>query len=163
LAHVGMLWPGRLPGTPWQQAVAQFVLALPVQFVAGWPFLRGLWRGVVRRAPDMDTLVGLGTLTAFVYSTAVLFAQTPAQGDPMKMAMPEVYFDTSVTIVALILLGRLLEARARSGTSRAMRALLELQPRNATRIQDGLETSVPIDTILAGDELRVRPGERVPA
>ena len=68
IAHVGMLMPGVLPGTLWQQAFAQFVLALPVQFVAGWPFLLGLVRGVGRRAPDMDTLVGLGTLTAFGYS-----------------------------------------------------------------------------------------------
>src|SRR5207247_10464997 len=69
IAHAGMLVPGLLPGTPWEQALVQFVLALPVQFVAGWPFLRGLARGIVRRAPDMDTLVGLGTLTAFLYST----------------------------------------------------------------------------------------------
>jgi Cu+-exporting ATPase len=78
IAHVGMLWPGVLPGTPWQQAAAQFALALPVQFVAGWPFLRGLWRGVVRRAPDMDTLVGLGTLAAFAYSTFALFSMFTA-------------------------------------------------------------------------------------
>ena len=165
IAHVGMLWPGVLPGTPWQQAAAQFVLALPVQFVAGWPFLRGLWRGVVRRAPDMDTLVGLGTLAAFAYSTFALFYifTTPfALTQHMRMAMPDVYFDTSVTIVALILLGRLLESRARSGTSRAMRALLELRPRTAVRIRGGAEESVPLDDVQPGDELLVRPGERVP-
>ena len=161
IAHVGMLMPGTLPGTPWQQAFAQFVLALPVQFVAGWPFLRGLVRGVVRRAPDMDTLVGLGTLTAFVYSSVSLFL--PSVVGQMS-AMPDMYFDTSVTIVALILLGRMLESRAKSGTSRAMRALLDLRPRMALRLgASGEETNVPLDSVQAGDELLVRPGERVPA
>jgi len=160
LAHVGMLWPGRLPGSPFQQALAQFVLALPVQFVAGWPFLRGLWRGIVRRAPDMDTLVGLGTLTAFTWSTVALF---PGASRVPGMAMPDIYFDTSVTIITLVLLGRLLESRARHGTSRAIRALLELRPRTATRIERGSEHAVPLDAIQAGDQLRVRPGERVPA
>ena len=162
IAHLGMLWPGLLPGTPWQQALAQFVLALPVQFVAGWPFLRGLWRGLARRAPDMDTLVGLGTLTAFAYSTFSLFARPFALTQHMGMAMPDVYFDTSVTIVALILLGRMLESRARTGTSRAMRALLELRPRTALRLHGAVEESVPLDSIQPGDELLVRPGERVP-
>jgi Cu+-exporting ATPase len=161
IAHVGMLWPAWLPGTPWQQAFAQFVLALPVQFVAGWPFLRGLWRGIVRRAPDMDTLVGLGTLTAFAYSTVALFAP-PHAGMPSAMRAPDIYFDTSVTIVALILLGRMLESRARSGTSRAMRALLELRPRTALRVRGLLEESVPLDAVQPGDELLVKPGERVP-
>ena len=162
VAHIGMLWPGLLPGTPWQQALAQFVLALPVQFVAGWPFLRGLWRGIARRAPDMDTLVGLGTLTAFAYSTFSLLSRPFALDQHMGMTMPDVYFDTSVTIVALILLGRMLESRARSGTSRAMRALLELRPRTALRVRGASEEAVPLDAIQPGDELLVRPGERVP-
>src|SRR5262249_40837263 len=155
----GMLWPGLLPGTPWQQAFAQFLLAIPVQFVAGWPFLHGLWRGAVRRAPDMDTLVGLGTLTAFAYSTVSLFA---ARGAPSGMAgmpgarpeaamAPDVYFDTSVTIVALILLGRMLESRARTSTSRAMRALLELRPRTALRVRGAVEEAIPLDGVQAGD------------
>ncbi len=165
IAHMGMLVPGLLPGTPWQQAVAQFVLALPVQFVAGWPFLKGLVRGVVRRAPDMDTLVGLGTLAAFAYSTWALFfgtGVTSGHAAPGMQAMPDVYFDTSVTIVALILLGRMLESRARSGTSRAMRALLELRPRSAIRVRGGLQESVPLDAVSPGDVLLVRPGDRIP-
>src|SRR5262245_11875673 len=171
IAHVGMLWPGLLPGTPWQQAFAQLVFALPVQFVSGWPFMRGLARGVLRRAPDMDTLVGLGTLTAFVSSAVVLFmgpdAGAPAHGSSAGgMAamppMPEVYFDTSVTIIALILLGRLLESRARGATSRAMRGLLELRPRTALRDRDGVQASVPLDEVRPGDVLLVRPGDRVP-
>ena len=165
IAHAGMLMPGVLPGTPWQQAFAQFALALPVQFVAGWPFLRGLARGIMRRQPDMDTLVGLGTLVAFGYSSVALFAPAWVGGMTAMRGMaaaPDVYFDTSVTIVALILLGRMLESHARSGTSRAMRALLDLRPRTALRVADGREESVPLDSVHAGDVLVVRPGERVP-
>jgi Cu+-exporting ATPase len=174
IAHVGMLVPGALPGTPWQQAFAQLVLALPVQFVAGWPFIVGLVRGVRRRAPDMDTLVGLGTLAAFAYSTVAVFAPGALgavaaaggggamPGMPGAPAMPDVYFDTSVTIVALILLGRMLESRARTGTSRAMRALLELRPRTALRVRGAVEEPVPLDAVAPGDVLVVRPGERVP-
>jgi Cu+-exporting ATPase len=162
IAHVGMFWPGLLPGTPRQQAFTQFLLTLPVQFVAGWPFLRGLWRGIVKRTPDMDTLVGLGTLSAFAYSTATLFAPVFSLKPHLHMNMPDVYFDSTVTIIALILLGRMLESRARSGTSRAMRALLELRPRMAVRVRGPLEEAVPLAEIQPGDELLVRPGERVP-
>jgi Cu+-exporting ATPase len=175
IAHVGMLAPGLLPGSAWQQAFAQLLLALPVQFVAGWPFLRGLVRGIVRRQPDMDTLVGLGTLTAFAYSTFALvtgfFAASGRAATgvlampgmrPEAAGAPDLYFDTSVTIIALILLGRLLESRARTGTSRAMRALLDLRPRTALRVRGDSEESVPLDAVTPGDVLVVRPGERVP-
>ncbi len=170
IAHAGMLVPGLLPGNAWQQGLAQFVLAIPVQFVAGWPFLRGLARGVLRRSPDMDTLVGLGTLTAFAYSGFVLFAASgrgvahtaELAGVPSEVAGLHLYFDTSVTIVALILLGRMLESRARSGTSRALRALLELRPRSAVRVRGSLEESVALDRVMPGDVLLVRPGDRVP-
>jgi Cu+-exporting ATPase len=175
IAHAGMLAPGLLPGTLWQQAFAQFAFALPVQFVAGWPFQRGLVRGLVRRAPDMDTLVGLGTLTAFASSAVALFAALPAAGGgagpagaapghamPGIAGGPEVYFDTSVTIVALVLLGRLLESRARGATSRAMRGLLELRPRTAVREAAGIQKVVPLDEVRPGDVLLVRPGDRVP-
>ena len=160
LAHVGLVAPGALPGTPWQLGVAQAMLAIPVQFVAGAPFLRGLVRGVWHRRPDMDTLVGLGTLTAFLYSVWVLLA------GPVEVhaghGMLDLYFDTSATIVALVLLGRVLEARARTGTSRALRALLELRPRTAQRVRGGHEETVPLDDVVPGDELVVRPGERIP-
>ena len=171
VAHIGMLAPALLPGTPWQQGLVQFALALPVQFVAGWPFLRGLGRGIRRLQPDMDTLVGLGTLVAFSYSVFGLCASSPfaAPGGRLPAGMPgmagagpDLYFDTSVTIVALILLGRMLESRARGGTSRAMRALLDLRPRTALRVVAEREESVPLDAVQAGDVLVVRPGERVP-
>jgi Cu+-exporting ATPase len=109
--------------------------------------------------------VGLGTLAAFAYSTwALFFGMSVASGHaaPGVQPMPDVYFDTSVTIVALILLGRMLESRARSGTSRAMRALLELRPRSAIRVRGGLQESIPLDAVSPGDTLLVRPGDRIP-
>ncbi len=158
LAHLTLL-PG-VTAPRWADA-AQLVLATLVQFGAGWPFVRGMARGFARRAPDMDTLVGLGTLTAWGYSAVAVLA--PAAVGEHHGA--HVYFDTSVTIVVLILLGRLLEARAKSGASQAMRRLLDLQPRTARRLRDAADAvgeDVPLDAVRPGDLLLVRPGERVP-
>ncbi|MBK7366460.1 MAG: copper-translocating P-type ATPase [Candidatus Eisenbacteria bacterium] len=163
IAHAGMI-PG-VPAVPngndWQ-----LLFAIPVQFVSGWPFVRGMVRGFARRAPDMDTLVGLGTLTAFTYSlVATVWPAAVGEAHAMHGAQAHVYFDTSVTIVALILLGRLLEARAKAGASQAMRALLDLRPRTARRLRDAADTAgedVPLDAVQPGDLLLVRPGERIP-
>jgi Cu+-exporting ATPase len=146
---------------PRWSGLAQLVLATIVQFVAGSPFVLGMVRGFARRAPDMDTLVGLGTLTAWGYSAIAVLAPH-AVGGPVGA---HAYFDTSVTIVVLILLGRLLEARAKSGASQAIRRLLELRPRTARRLRDEKDASgedVPLDLIGVGELLLVRPGERVP-
>jgi len=161
LAHA-MLLPGVPRLDPRVSDPIQLVFASIVQWGAGWPFVRGAWRGLVRRAPDMDTLVGLGTLTAWGYS-AVLTLLPAAPGAHAE----HTYFDTSVTIIALVLLGRLLEARAKAGASRAMRGLLDLRPRHARRVRAAEESAdaerdVPLDTVQVGDELLVRPGERVP-
>jgi Cu+-exporting ATPase len=158
LAHLSLV-PG-VPALP-RGDLVQLVLATLVQFGAGWPFVRGMVRGFARRAPDMDTLVGLGTLTAWGYSA--LATLSPASVGEHHGA--HVYFDTSVTIVVLILLGRLLEARAKTRASRAMRELLDLRPRTARRLRDEADTlgsDVPLDAVQPGDLLLVRPGERVP-
>ncbi|MCC6652964.1 MAG: cation-translocating P-type ATPase, partial [Candidatus Eisenbacteria bacterium] len=164
IAHAGML-PG-VPAVPNGNAW-QLLFAIPVQFVAGWPFVRGMVKGFARRAPDMDTLVGLGTLTAFTCSlVATLWPAAVGEGHAMPGAGgAHVYYDTSVTIVALILLGRLLEARAKAGASQAMRALLDLRPRTARRLADSADVAgeeVPLDSVRPGDLLLVRPGERIP-
>src|SRR5205823_10536617 len=99
---------------------------------------------------------------AFAASGRGAGALSGLPGMPGAPAMPDVYFDTSVTIVALILLGRMLESRAKSGTSRAMRALLDLQPRTALRVRGDVEEPVPLDAVQPADVLVVRPGERVP-
>ncbi len=150
-------------------AWAQWLLATPVQFIAGLPFLRGTWRGITKRAPDMDMLVGIGTLAAYAYSVFALFEPSaPTSGAAMGVghgAGPALYFDTSVTIVSLILLGRLLEAGAKSRASQAMRKLLELRPKTAHRLRaagDAQGEDVTLDLVQVGDLLRVRPGERVP-
>ncbi len=158
LAHLSLV-PG--VATPEWANPVQLVLATLVQFGAGWGFVRGMVRGFARRAPDMDTLVGLGTLTAWSYSALATLA--PAVVGEHHGA--HTYFDTSVTIVVLILLGRLLEARAKTRASRAMRELLDLRPRTARRLRDAADAvgeDVPLDAVQPGDRLLVRPGERVP-
>ena len=127
LGNLGMLPP--LSAVPMAvQNWIQLVLAAPVVWWAGWPFVRGSAIAIRRRTADMNLLIGLGTLTAFGYSAVATVAPQVLRG---AGEAPHVYFDTAVVIVALILLGRLLEARARSRTSQAMRRLLDLAPRTA--------------------------------
>ncbi len=161
IAHLGMLpWFSGVPMA--LQNLTQLVLATPVQWIAGWGFMVGAYRGLRRGAPDMDTLVGVGTLAAYLYSAlATLWPQGMAGHHGAAL----VYFDTSVTIVTLILLGRLLESRAKSRASAAMRQLLDLRPRTAQRVIDAATQAtedVPLDSVRVGDVLLVRPGERVP-
>ncbi|MEO5618105.1 MAG: heavy metal translocating P-type ATPase [Candidatus Eisenbacteria bacterium] len=159
LGNFGMLpaVAARLP-MPTQNAL-QFALAIPVQFWAGWPFVRGAWLAIRRRMPDMNLLVGLGTLAAF--SVSALGTLVP---DAMRrLGLPShVYFDTAAVIVTLILLGRLLEARARSGASRAIRRLMELSPQVAHRVEGESTRDVELDLVQPGDVLQVLPGEKVP-
>ena len=159
LGNLGMLPP--LSAVPMAvQNWIQLVLAAPVVWWAGWPFVRGSAIAIRRRTADMNLLIGLGTLTAFGYSAVATVAPQVLRG---AGEAPHVYFDTAVVIVALILLGRLLEARARSRTSQAMRRLLDLAPRTARRVaQDGAVSEVPLDQVHPGDLLLVRPGEKVP-
>ncbi|CRH13548.1 metal cation transporter P-type ATPase CtpV [Mycobacterium tuberculosis] len=127
-----------------------FAATLPVQFVAGWPILRGAVQQARALTSNMDTLIALGTLTAFVYSTYQLFA-----GGPL-------FFDTSALIIAFVVLGRHLEARATGKASEAISKLLELGAKEATLLVDGQELLVPVDQVQVGDLVRVRPGEKIP-
>jgi Cu+-exporting ATPase len=159
LGNFGMLPPlGAVPMA--LQNWIQLVLATPVVLWAGWPFVRGSAIAVRRRTADMNLLIGLGTLTAYLYSAIATAAPGWLRGAGQQ---PHVYFDTAAVIVALILLGRLLEARARARTSQAMRRLLDLRPRTARRVAaDGTLGEVPLDAVQPGDLLLVRPGEKVP-
>jgi Cu+-exporting ATPase len=141
------------------QSWLQLLFATPIQWWAGWPFVRGAWNGLRRRSADMNLLIGVGTLTAYLYS---LMATVAPGAFRAAGAEPHVYFDTAAVIVALILLGRLLEARARAGTSQAMRRLMDLRPKLAHRLDDGATRDVPLEEVQPGDLLLVRPGERVP-
>ena len=136
-----------------------WALATPVQFLIGWPFLRGAWKSFRHRSADMNTLVAVGTLSAYLYSAAATFF--PGFFRQAGVA-PAVYFDTSAFIIALILFGRLLEARAKGQTSEAIRKLAGLQPRMARLVRGGEEIDIPIGEVQVGDLVVVRPGERVP-
>ena len=136
-----------------------WALATPVQFWAGWRFYKGAWGALKHRTTDMNTLIAVGTSAAYLYSViAVLF---PGVFTSSGMTA-HVYFDTSSAIITLILLGRYLEARAKGQTSEAIKKLIGLQPKTAIVIRDGQEKSIPIEEVLTGDLVLVKPGERVP-
>jgi Cu+-exporting ATPase len=136
-----------------------WILATPVQFWAGWQFYRGAWGAFRHRNADMNTLIAVGTSAAYLYSVvAILFPFFFRSGG----IEPKVYFDTSVVIITLILLGRVLEARAKGQTSEAIKRLIGLQPKTARVIRNGNELDVPVQNVLVGDLVIVRPGEKVP-
>jgi len=153
---------------PWINWV-QLALTAPVVFYSGAPFYRGAWAALRHRAADMNTLIAVGTGAAFVYSLAATAAPrlvTAGAHAPHGTAgapMTPVYFEAAAVIIALILLGRLLEARAKGRTSEAVRKLVGLQPRTARVVRaDGRHEDVPADEVMPGDVILVRPGERVP-
>ncbi|MFC1873722.1 heavy metal translocating P-type ATPase [Chloroflexota bacterium] len=136
-----------------------WALATPVQFWAGWRFYRGAWGALRHKTADMNTLIAVGTSAAYFYSVvAVLFPALFVIGT----APPPVYFDTAALIIALILLGRFLEARARGQTSDAIKKLIGMQPKTALIIRDGQEIEITVEDVQVGDLILVRPGERVP-
>ncbi|HJW23433.1 MAG TPA: heavy metal translocating P-type ATPase [Rhodocyclaceae bacterium] len=141
----------------------EFALSLPVILWAGQPFFVRGWQSVVNRSPNMWTLIGLGTGAAFVYSVVATIA--PGLFPPSFYAHGRigVYYEAAAVIISLTLLGQMLELRARSQTSAAIKALLGLAPKTARRINpDGSEEDVPLNHVHVGDTLRVRPGEKVP-
>ena len=143
----------------------EFVLATPVVLWAGWPFFERGWASVVNRSLNMFTLIALGTGAAFFYSViAVLFPQVfPAAFRGAHGEVP-VYFEAAAAITTLVLLGQVLELRARSQTSSAIKSLLKLSPRTARLVRaDATEIDVPVEHLQVGDSMRVRPGEKVPA
>jgi cation-transporting ATPase V len=129
---------------------AAFALTIPVQFVAGWPFIKTTAERARNLSANMDTLITIGTLAAFFYSTYELLAG----GD--------LYFDTAALIIAFIILGRYLEARAKGRASSAIKKLLELGAKKARVVVDGQERTVPVDEVKVGNIVRVRPGEKIP-
>ncbi len=142
----------------------QLLLAAPVVLWGGWPFFQRGWASIINRSPNMFTLISIGTGAAFFYSVfAVLFPHWLPESFYGHHGAPEVYFEASAVIVTLVLLGQVLELRARSQTSSAIRELLGLAPKTARLIQNaGAERDVPLDQVNPRDYLRVRPGEKVP-
>jgi len=160
-----------IPGQPLQslfsaQALAwfQFVLASPVVLWCGWPFFVRAWQSLVNRSLNMFTLIGLGIGVAYLFSAVATIAPGifPHAMRGHNGAMP-VYFEAATVITALVLLGQVLELRARGRTSEALKALIGLAPKTARQVQaKGVEKDVPLASIKPGDVLRVRPGEKVP-
>ena len=140
---------------PW----VQLVLTTPVLFWCGADFFKNAWKAFKRHTATMDTLVALGTGTAYIYS---LFATVFPSFFTAQGLMPDVYYEAAVVIIALILLGRSLENRAKGQTSEAIRKLIGLQARTARLIRNGREVDVPIAEVMIGDVILVRPGEKIP-
>ena len=136
-----------------------FLLTLPVQFWAGWQFYRGAWNAARHGSSDMNTLIAIGTSAAFFYSTVAVFLPSFFTTTGQT---PQLYFDSAAMIIALILLGRMLEARAKSRTTDAIRRLIGLQPSTARVMRENKAEEVPVDQVQVGDLVVVRPGEKVP-
>ncbi len=159
-----------IPGQPLQEAVPmrtllwiQFALATPVVLYGGWPFFERAVRSFQTMRLNMFSLIGLGTGAAYAYSVIAVVA--PGLFPPelrVHGGEPAVYFEASAVIIALVLVGQIMELRARSQTSGALKALLGLAPKTARRIEGDQELDVPVEEIAVGDVLRVRPGEKVP-
>ncbi len=130
----------------------QLTFATPVQFAVGWRFYKGAYHALRGGAPNMEVLVSLGTSAAYFFSLAVVVFHIPSA----------LYFDSAALITTLILMGKLLEHKAKAQTSQAVRALVKLQPKTARVVRDGEETDVPVERVIKGDEILVRPGEIVP-
>ncbi len=160
-----------IPGQPLQRFIPmstlawiQLILATPVVLWAGWPFLVRAWQSVVNRSLNMFTLIGLGVGVAYVFSLIAVIVPGvfPPSFRDHHGNVP-VYFEAASVIVTLVLLGQVLELRARSQTGAAIKALLGLAPKTARRIsEDAGEEDIPLDEVRAGDRLRVRPGEKIP-
>ena len=136
-----------------------FILATPVQFGPGMTFYRGAWKAARHGTTDMNTLIAVGTTAAYGYSVLVTFFPSFISGTGLELA---VYYDASATIIALILLGRFLEAKAKGRTSEAIRRLLDLQARTARILRDGEELDIPVDEVRVGEIVVVKPGEKIP-
>jgi Cu+-exporting ATPase len=150
--------------TPSLKNGIEFLLATPVVLWGGWPFFERFWASLVQRSPNMFTLIGLGTGAAYLDSVAATFLPQifPISFRSVDGTVP-VYFEAAAVITTLVLLGQVLELKARGQTGAAIRALLGLAPKTARLVrEDGTEIDVPLDQVMTGDKLRVRPGGRVP-
>jgi Cu+-exporting ATPase len=155
------LWHGL---TPKLHAWVELVLATPVVLWGGWPFFQRGWASIVSRSLNMFTLIAIGTGTAYLYSlAATILPQIFPPSFRLSSGEVPAYFESAATITTLVLLGQVLELRARSRTSSALKALLGLAPKTARRLRAaGGEDDVPLDQVVPGDRLRVRPGEKIP-
>jgi Cu+-exporting ATPase len=159
-----------LPGMSAQRALhggwlpwIELLLASPVVLWGGWPFFQRGWASMVNRSSNMFTLIAMGTGVAYLFSLVATIAPGIFPDAFLDMGgRPPVYFEAAAAIVTLVLLGQVLELRARSHTGAAIRALLGLSPKTARIVRDGKDEDIPLDQVKVGDRLRVRPGEKIP-
>src|SRR5215475_2344427 len=140
----------------------ELVLATPVVLWCGWPFYQRMWASFVNASPNMFTMIGIGTGAAFLYSVVATLAPGLFPEGFRTHGGVDTYFDTAVVITVLVLLGQVLELRARHRTGAAIRQLLGLAPKTARLVRDGREEDIAVDAVQRGDALRVRPGDKVP-
>jgi len=149
-----------IPALPWfTWGMWLFLLVTPVQFIGGWSFYKGSWTAIRTRRINMDFLIALGTSVAYLYSVAVLFFPWVL---PVAVAERDVYFEVSAVIIAFVLLGRYMEELIKKRSSAAVRKLLDLKPATARVIREGAEMEVPAESVMAGETVVVRPGEKIP-
>lgn len=149
----GATWVPEILMSPW----LQLALIAPVMLWSGWPIHRVGWRALSHRTADMNSLITLGTVAAFGYSLVVTFAP-----GLLPEELRQVYFEAVGVIITLILLGRLLETKAKAGTGEAIRKLIGLQPRTARVLRDDTELEIPVEDVVVGDVIVIRPGEKMP-
>jgi P-type Cu+ transporter len=153
-SFTSFIWTPELFMNPW----FQLILATPVQFVIGWQFYIGAYKALRNGSANMDVLVALGTSAAYFYSVYTTWQWASAGGHHIA----ELYFETSAILITLILLGKLFEMLAKGRTSEAIKTLMGLQAKTAPVIRDGVEKSIPIEEVVTGDVVIVKPGEKVP-
>jgi P-type Cu+ transporter len=154
-------YPSLFPWVPeiFQNFMVLWILTTPVQFWVGWQFYRGAWAALKHKTSDMNTLIAVGTSAAYLYSVGLILFPSFFEAEGVAR---EVYFDTSTIIITLILLGRYLEAIARGRTSEAIKKLIGMQAKTARVIRAGEERDIPVEEVIPGDLVVVRPGEKVP-
>ena len=160
MAHAAPSAPEWIAGE-WSRWI-QFVLSTPVVLWAGWPFFQRGWQSLRNRALNMFTLIAMGVGVAYFYSAVVMLAPNVFPTSFHQHGKIDIYFEAAAVITVLVLLGQVLELRARSRTGSAIRALLNLAPAVARVVRDGEERDVPLEQVQRGDRLRVRPGEKIP-
>ena len=167
---LGIAMADMLPGIPVQHALPagslpwiELLLATAVVLWGGWPFFQRGWTSLINRSMNMFTLIAMGTGVAYAYSLVATLVPGIFPSSFREMSgKPAVYFEAAAAIVTLVLLGQVLELRARSQTGSAIRALLDLAPKTARVLRDNSETDIPLDQVIVSDTLRVRPGEKIP-
>lgn len=157
-----------LPGAellPPYFGIVSLALATPIQFVIGRGFYKGMWSGLKMKTFNMDSLIAIGTSTAYLYSLAYFLIYAATNGSVIGldgMKIPQLYFETAAFLITFVILGKWLEARAKNKTSDAIKKLMGLQAKTARVIRGGITSDIPVDEVVQGDAILVRPGEKIP-